>query len=151
MFAKKVNSFRDQWFYLDAEIPEKVVYDGLSIELIHVKKRHVESNCIAVNSSFFNQNKTKTNAISAFNLPSINLRYYNTALTYYDMLKNKNEFTDAYAFIKDFLLSQNGCLITDHGPHWKRLVRELIQQNKNVYLTLPDGRLDVYRCSMAED
>lgn len=148
----RFSQFRDQWIYTElGEQIEKVVYAGLTVDISRVTKRHVRPNCIAVNPSFYNQNKTKTNAISAFELPSINLRYYCTALSYYDMLKNKKELVEAYDFIKEFLLNQKGCLITDHGPQWKRLVRELVEQDKNVYVTLPNGRLDVYRCSMSED
>lgn len=146
------NQFRGLSLYTElGEEPIKVIYDGLSVDLARITKRYVQPNCIAINPSFYNQNKTKNNAISAFVLPSINLRYYNTALSYFDMFKNKNEITEVYDFVKSLILSQNGCLITEHGPYWKRLVRELIEQNKNVYVTLPDGKLNVYRCSMSED
>ena len=125
-------------------------FDGRKVDLTLVKKSRIINNCIAVDSVFYNQNKTKTNVISAFILPKISLRYYNIALTYSEFISKKEELSEVYDYLKEIILGYPGCLITDRGPLWQRLVRELLEQGKTVYVNMSHNSTDIYQCELTE-
>jgi len=135
------------------EIPKVIErkFDNQDVTLVLQERSFIRNNCIVIDPVFFHDNKANRNTASAFHLPSINLRYYCTALTYGDFVKNKEDLQEVIDFLKEEVLKHNGCLITNHGPYWQKLAIELLERDSHVYTNDGLKGTNIYKCSLGHD
>lgn len=125
-------------------------FAGKKVSLELVTRGKIKNACIAINSSFYNSNKTRNNSISAFDLPKESLSYSCNLLNYGDLIKGEDSVDEAYKYIVDIVSKYSGCLITDHNNRWHKMARELLLAGKYVYINTHQLGRDIYFCRLEE-
>lgn len=129
-------------------VPEVKLYDGVKVKRSLVTTRYIKDNCIAIDPVFYITNKTTRNSLRSFVLPKENLRSHVSILSFPDFVKDEGKILEGYNYIKETAMNYDGCFITSHGVYWEKLVRELLQAKKHVYVNLAYGQQNVHVCSL---
>lgn len=118
-----------------------------TIMLQLVKGKQIATDCIFMDEVFANNYGNRINT-KQFIKSKERLRHCHLSVTYPDLLKEQEQFTQAIEYYKAVVEKYNGCLITDHTDVWKELAIHFIESRKNTYMASVAMPSIIYKCSI---